>query len=93
MRFRFFILTICLILATSPILLSGCSHKHSYGSEYKFNNQYHWKVCQTSDNCDITSEYEKHSFGEWQERETEGLVTSKTEYRVCFCGYEETRTS
>lgn len=65
-------------------------HIHYYGSQWKFDNDLHWKEC----SCGARSQIADHDYGSWTIiTETEG-DSPGTSSRICkVCEYEQTETN
>lgn len=59
--FERLLLALCICMCIpNIIMLSGCSHTHSYKKVYSFNESYHWQIC-TTEHCDSLLHYQKHA--------------------------------
>ena len=86
----FTILAIALMFVLSLSVLTACNKKHTYSSEWKFDETVHWHECTTKKHTD-TTEKTPHVFT-WTEKTPAGVHTDKVEKGVCECGYETERT-
>ena len=75
------------ILLICIAFLSSCHHKkHSFSSEWQYDGDIHYKVCDT-ENCNSTAGAAKHSFGEERDEGNGFAVLQCT-----VCGSEQRRS-
>lgn len=81
-------LLITLTLITLFISITSCtlpSHVHFYGEEYEYDEENHWKKCQ-SENCEKINLKDTHTYTTVDTSLNGTTITSK---KICMCGYEK----
>jgi hypothetical protein len=65
-------------------------HEHTFGTEYKFSDNFHWLEC-TTEGCFETSKSNEHQFGNPETTYADGKMTIT---HVCVdCGFKKSVTS
>ena len=65
-------------------------HEHTFGTEYKYGDNFHWYEC-TTDGCYETSKSREHQFGTPETSYDKGTLT--VTYTCVDCGYQKSEVS
>ena len=87
----FTILAIALMFVLSLSVLTACNKKHTYSSEWKFDETVHWHECMTKKHSDVADKAD-HTFDEGviTTPPTEAAEGVKT-LTCTVCGYQKTK--
>ena len=78
-----------IIYGQGTLTITEQDHTHSYGTEWKYDNNNHWHEC----TCGAKADEAAHTYGEWAVTKQASSAETGVRERTCtVCGYRQTES-